>query len=132
MNWNNMIHGYFSASRNVLDAGWPNKMCKGNALKGTLAGLLIMASAMVSSGQALLATTHSPINGTITQIDVPMLYLHMRTDDGRLVDLAVANVDAIRAVRRGDHIRADVDDHGIVLNINKTLSPPRRISYSRG
>ncbi len=117
----------------ALNARWPTGACKGNALAGTLAGLLVVAGAMAAAtGQVQIPTTQGSISGTITRVDASTLRLHMRTDDDRTVDLMVANVDAMRAVRRGDHVRADVDDHGIVLNINTTLSPPRPISFSRG
>jgi len=125
------LYNRCAVALNAVANGWPAYSCKGNALAGVLAGLLV-AGTMAPSGQALLAMAHSPINGTITSIDPPTLRLHMRTDDGRRVDLTVANVDVMRAVRPGDHVRVDVDDHDIVLNINHTLSPPRPVSYSRG
>lgn len=46
--------------------------------------------------------------------------------------IAVANVDAMRAVRAGDHVRIDIDANGVALNINKTTIRPRPTSYSRG
>jgi hypothetical protein len=128
------MHRYFVTGRSVRGAGWPIRSCKGNALAGTLAGLVLVASALASSGHAPLpvATAHGSIHGTVTKIDAPMLRLHMRTDDDRRVDLTVANVDALRTVRRGDHVRVDVDDHDIVLNINTTLPPPRPMAHPRG
>jgi len=124
------LYNHWAVALNAVANGWPAYSCKGNALAGVLAGLLV--AGMASPDQALLAMAHSPIHGTITSIDAPMLQLHMRTDDGRRVDLAVANVDAMRAVRPGNHVRVDVDEHGIVLNITHTFSPPRPMSYSRG
>jgi uncharacterized protein YuzE len=38
----------------------------------------------------------------------------------------------MRAVRAGDHVRIDIDENGIALNINKTIVAPRPTSYSRG
>jgi len=58
----------------------------------------------------------------------------MQNDTGRQMQLAVAvaNVNALRTVRRGKHVRADVDDHGVLLNIHATPLMPRPVSYSRG
>jgi len=131
MDRSHILYNRCAVALNAVANGWPAYSCKGNALAGVLAGLLV-AGAMASSGQTQLAMAHSPIDGTIIRIDAPTLRLHMRTDDGRRVDLAVANVDAMRTVRPGDHVRVDVDEHDIVLNINHTLSPPRPMSYSRG
>ena len=131
MNWNSTAHRYFAAG-SVQGSGWPIRSCKGNALAGTLVGLLLVASALASSDHAPFATARSPIHGTITRIDAPALHLHMHTDDGQRIDLTVVNVDAMRTVRPGDHVRVDIDDHGIALNINTTLSPLRPMSYPRG
>ena len=75
---------------------------------------------------------HGPIHGTITRVDAPALRLEMRSDAGRRMQFAVANVDAMRAVRAGDQVRVDIDEHGAVLNIAKAIVTPRPISYSRG
>lgn len=91
-----------------------------------------MASAFSSSGQAPLTTIHDSINGTIAKIDAPALCLHMHSDTGQHMRIAVANVDAMRAVRAGDHVRIDIDANGVALNINKTTIRPRPTSYSRG
>jgi hypothetical protein len=72
------------------------------------------------------------LHGTITRIDAPALRLQMQSDTGRQIQLAVANVDALRAVRRGEHVRADIDDQGVVLNIHATPLMPHPVSYSRG
>jgi hypothetical protein len=48
------------------------------------------------------------------------------------MELLTANVDALRALRAGDHVRVDLDERGIALNINKTVPAPRPISYPRG
>lgn len=89
-----------------------------------------------SSGHAPLPTAHHPIqgpvHGTVTRVDAPNLYLSLRADDGHRVDLITANVDAVRALRAGDHVRVDLDEQGIALNINKTVSAPRPIFYPRG
>jgi hypothetical protein len=110
------------------------RACKGNALIGALAGLLLAAGTMMASasGQARMTAIQGPISGTITRMNLPTLRLHLRTDDDRTLDLTVVNVDAMRAVRRGEHVRVDLDDRGIVLNIDTTLSPPRPMSFSRG
>jgi len=121
-----------AVARNSVGNGWPGYSCKGNALAGTLAGLLVVASAFALSGQAPPTTIRGSINGTITKIDAPALRLRMHTDTGPSVHLAVANVDAMRAVRAGDYVRVDVDESGIVLNINKTTVTPRPTSFSRG
>lgn len=95
-----------------------------------------MTVTISSSGYAPLPTVYQPVqgpvHGTITRVDPPNLYLRLRDDDGQRVDLVTANVDAVRALREGDHVRVDLDDHGIALNISKTVSVPRPISYSRG
>lgn len=72
------------------------------------------------------------INGTIAKIDAPALSLRMQSDSGQYMYLAVANVDAMRAVHAGDHVRIDVDENGVALNINKTTITPRPTSFSRG
>jgi hypothetical protein len=122
----------FTRVWNSARKGWPIRSCKGNALAGTLAGLMLIAGAMAASEQATSAVRHGPIHGTITRVDAPALRLEMRSDTGRHMQLAVANVDALRAVRRGEHVRADVDDHGVVLNIHATPLMPHPVSYSRG
>jgi uncharacterized protein YuzE len=135
MNRSNTHYRRCAAVRNSVGKGrlgYPYKSCKGNALAGALAGLLLVASAFVSSGQAPSTTMRGSINGTIAKIDAPALYLRMQSDTGQHLRLAVANVDAMRAVRAGDHVRIDIDENGIALNINKTTVTPRPTSYSRG
>jgi len=120
--------------------GWPLRPCKGSALGVGFVGLLVaLLTAMVAiggSGQAAPETArhtiHGPIHGTIAKIDAPRLTLSLRADDGRHMDLITANVDAVRRLREGDHVRVELDDHGIALNINKTALAPRPIFYSRG
>ena len=111
---------------------WLVRSCKGNALAGALAGLMLVASAIGASEQAPLAMRHGPLHGTLTKIDAPALRLQMQSDTGRRIDLAVANVDAMRRVRVGDQVRVDVDENGVVLNIAKAIVAPRPSSYSRG
>lgn len=106
------------------------RVCNGSAMGVGFAGLLLLT--MWASDQAPLTPTHNPIHGTIARLDAPRLHLSLRDDDGRHVDLTTANVDAMRTLRTGDHVRVDLDGHGIALNINKTVSAPRAISYSRG
>jgi hypothetical protein len=118
--------------RERLGAGRFNGSCKRNALRAVLAGLLLTSGVVATSGQALFSTPPGAVHGTVLAADPPRLRLSVRTEDGRQVELAVANVDAMRAVQRGDHIRVDVDRHGIALNIHKTPSTPRPVSYSRG
>jgi hypothetical protein len=132
MDRSNTLYYRCAVTRNSVDKGWPGYSCKGNALAGALAGLMLMASAFASSGQAPPTTIRGSINGTIAKIDAPALSLHMQSDTGQLMRLAVANVDAMRAVRTGDHVRIDVDENGIALNINRTTVTPRPTSYSRG
>lgn len=132
MTRSNTLHNRCAAARNSAGKGWPGYSCKGNALAGTLAGLLLVASAFASSGQAPPTTIHGSLNGTIAKIDAPALCLHVQSDTGQHMRLAVANVDAMRAVRAGDHVRIDVDENGVALNINKTTVTPRPTSYSRG
>lgn len=95
-----------------------------------------MTITISSSGHAPLPTAHhptqGPIHGTVTSVDAPRLYLSLHADDGHRMELLTANVDALRALRAGDHVRVDLDDQGIALNINKTVSAPRPVSYSRG
>lgn len=95
-----------------------------------------MTVTIASSGHPLLPTAHhpnqGPVHGTLTRVDAPRLYLSLVADDGHRMDLLTANVDAMRALRAGDHVRVELDDQGIVLNINKTVSAPHPISYSRG
>lgn len=131
MNRSNTLYRRCAAVRNSVGKGWPGYSSKGNALAGALAGLLLVASAFASSGQAPLTTTRGSIDGTIAKIDAPALCLHMQSDSGQYVRLAVANVDAMRAVRAGDHVRIDVDENGIALNISRTTITPRPTSYSR-
>lgn len=128
----NKLHNRCAVARNSAGKGWPGYSCKGNALAGALAGLLVVASAFTPSGQAPSTTIRGSLNGTIAKIDAPALCLHMQSDTGQHMRLAVANVDAMRAVRAGDHVRIDVDENGVALNINKTTVTPRPTSYSRG
>ena len=111
---------------------WSIQRCKGSALEIALAVVMLAVSLVVASGQASLVRTQRPIQGTITYIDAPRLYFSVRTDDGRHADLAIANVDAIRPMRAGDHVRVDSDDHGMALNISKTTSAPHPVSYPQG
>ena len=74
----------------------------------------------------------SSIDGIIAAIDAPSLRLHVLTDNGSQLHLTVANVDAMRAVNAGDHVRLDVDGHGVVVNIQRTAVITRPIPYSRG
>jgi len=115
-----------------LGMGGPIKTCKGNALTGVLVALLLVASALAPSGWAPATATTRPVDGILATIDAPALYLHMRTDAGRQMHLTVANVDAMRTVRSGDHVRLDVDEHGVVVNIYRTALAPRPVSCSRG
>ncbi len=110
--------------------GRPSRLGKGSALAIGFAGLLVVA--LGASGQASLPTADQSIQGIILRIDAPRLYLSLRADDGHHVDLTSANVDAMRTVRAGDHVRVELDEHGIALNINKTVLVPRPIFYSRG
>lgn len=112
--------------------GRPIKPCKGSALEIALAGLILTTGVFIASGQASLWATQRQIQGTITRIDAPRLYFTVRTDDGRHADLAIANVDAIRTMRAGDHVHVDSDGHGVALNISRTPSAPHPVSYSRG
>ena len=124
---------YVDARNSVRkDNGSPGYSCKGNALAGALVGLLLVASAFVSSGQAPLTALRGSINGTIAKIDAAALCLYMQSDTGQHMRLVVANVDAMRAVRAGDHVRIEVDENGVALNINKTTVTPQPTSYSRG
>lgn len=132
MTRSNTLHNRCAVARNSAGKGRPGYSCKGNALAGTLAGLLVVASAFAPSGQAPPTTIRGSLNGTIAKIDAPALCLHMQSDTGQHMRLAVANVDAMRAVRAGDHVRIDVDENGVALNINKTTVTPRPTSYSRG
>jgi len=125
-----MVGGRIAAAGRGLGVGRPVRLGKGSALGVGFAGLLLLT--MWASGQASLPTTHQPIHGTIAKLDAPRLHLSLHADDGRRLDLTSVNVDAMRALRTGDHVRVDLDDHGIALNINKTVSIPRPISYSRG
>jgi hypothetical protein len=93
---------------------------------------MLIAGVIAVSEQATSAVQHGPIHGTITRVDAPALRLEMRSDTGRHMQLAVANVDAIRAVRAGDQVRVDIDEYGAVLGIAKAMLTPRPISYSRG
>ncbi|OGW67674.1 MAG: hypothetical protein A3H49_09105 [Nitrospirae bacterium RIFCSPLOWO2_02_FULL_62_14] len=108
------------------------RSCKGNALTGVMAGLLLVASALAPSDWAPATATTRPIDGILATIDAPALSLHMRTDAGRQMHLTVANVDAMRTVRAGDHVRLDLDEHDIVVNIYRTAPAPRPIPHSRG
>ena len=108
------------------------RSCKGNALAGALAGLVVVAGILASSGPVSLPTSLAAVHGTITKIDAPALRLQMQSDTGLQMQLAVVNVDALRTVRRGEHVRVDIDDHGAVLNIRATPLMPYPVSYSRG
>lgn len=124
-------------SRELFRKGWPAYSCKGNALKrnalvGALAGLVLVAGTMAASDRAPATMRQRPLHGTITRIDAPALRLCMQSDTGRQLSLAVANVDALRAVRAGDQVRVDVDANSVVLNITTATLTPRPISYSRG
>lgn len=123
-----------------MGSGWPVRPCKGSALAVGLAGLLVVTFTIGTSGHTPQSITnnqihgpiHRPIHGTITRVDAPRLYLSLYADDGRRVVLTSANVDAMRALQAGDHVRVDLDGQGIALNINKTVSAPPPIFYSRG
>ena len=93
-----------------------------------------MAGAIASSGQAPLTTMRGSINGTIAKIDAPALSLHIQSDTGQPMRLAVANVDAMTRVSTGDHVCVEVDQGGIVLNIQQTTPAPQRptLSYASG
>ena len=91
-----------------------------------------MAGALASSDRLPATVTTSSIDGIIAAIDAPALRLHVRTDTGRQLHLTVANVDAMRAVNTGDHVRLDVEGHGVVVNIHRTAVTTRPIPYSRG
>lgn len=134
MDRRNIFYNRCAIARSSVGKGWPGYSCKGNALAGALAGLLLVAGAIASSGQAPLTTMRSSINGTIAKIDAPALSLHMQSDTGQPLRLAVANVDAMRAVGAGDHVRVDIDENGIALNIQQTTPAPQRptLSYASG
>ncbi len=117
---------------NFFKTGQLVRSCKGNALAGALAGLVLAAGILVSSGPVSSPTPPAAVHGTITKIDAPALRLQMQSDTGLHLQLAVVNVDALRAVSRGEHVRADIDGHGAVLNILATPLMPHPMSYSRG
>lgn len=110
----------------------PIRSCKGNALTGVLAGLLLVASALAPLDWAPATATTRSVDGILATVDAPALHLHMRTDAGHQMHLTVANVDAMRTVRTGDHVRLDVDEHDVVVNIYRTSAAPRPTPYSRG
>ena len=132
MRQRNISHEKMNLTRLFPGKRWPIRSCKGNALAGLLAGLLLVASALASSDRVPATVTTSSIDGIIAAIDAPALRLHVRTDNGRQLHLTVANVDAMRAVNAGDHVRLDVDGHGVVVNIQRTAVITRPIPYSRG
>ena len=132
MGQGNIAHGKMGLARLFPGKRWPIRSCKGNALAGVLAGLLLVASALASSDRAPVAMPTSSIDGIIATIDAPALRLRLRTDAGRQLHFTVANVDAMRAVSTGDHVRLDVDGHGVVVNIHRTAVTTRPIPYSRG
>lgn len=136
MNRNRRIHGRIAGTGERLGVGWPVRPCKGSALAVGLAGLIVATLTVGTSGKLFPPTAinsiRGPIHGTITGVDTPRLYLSLYADDGRRVVLTSANVDAMRALHAGDHVRVDLDGQGIALNINKTVSTPHPVSYSRG
>ena len=132
-----MIEGRTSGTGENPQGGLPPKFGKGGALGMIgLAGLLVVAIAVGTADRTPRPITsdaiHGPIHGTITRVDAPRLHFSLHDDGGRRMDLTSANVDAMRALQAGDHVRVDLDGHGIALNINKTVSAPHPVSYSRG
>lgn len=132
MNRNHWIHGRIAGTGERLGVGWPVRPCKGSALGVGLAGLIVATLTVGTSGKLFPPTAINSIHGTITWVDAPRLHLRLHADDSRRMDLTTANVDAMRALQAGDHVRVDLDGQGIALNINKTVSTPPPIFYSRG
>jgi hypothetical protein len=110
-----------------------------HVLVGMLAGLLLaggLAASSVTSEpvESVPAPSLMSVSGTILRIDQPALRMSVHDDTGRHRHFAVANVDAMARVRAGDHVCVEVDQGGIVLNIQQTTPAPQRptLSYAGG
>lgn len=144
MNRNRRNHGRVARTGERLRLGRPTRLCKASAFGIGLAGLLWVTITIGTSARTPQPITdnpthgpihepiHEPIHGTITRVDAPRLYFSLYDDDGRPVNLTSANVDAMRTLQAGDHVRVDLDGQGIALNINKTVPAPYPVSYSQG
>jgi len=104
------------------------------AFAGMLAGLLLAGGAIASSTTSEPDMTLMSVSGTIMQIDPSMLRMSVHDDTGQHRHFAVANVDAMARLHTGDHVCVEVDQGGIVLNIQQTTPAPQRptLSYASG
>ncbi len=104
------------------------------ALVGILVGLLLAGGAIASSTKSEPDTTFISVSGTIMRIDPSALRMSVHDDTGQNRHFAVANVDAMMRVRSGDHVCVEVDQSGIVLNIQQTTPAPQRptLAYASG
>ena len=105
-----------------------------HTLVGVLAGLLLAGGMATSSIKSEPDTSLMSVSGTIMRIDQWALRMSVHDDTGRHRHFAVANVDAMAHVRTGDHVCIEVDQGGIVLNIEQTAPVPQRpaLSYASG
>jgi hypothetical protein len=104
------------------------------ALVGMSAGLLLAGGAIASSTTSEPDTTLMSVSGTIMKIDPSMLRMSVHDDRGQHRHFAVANVDAMARLHTGDHVCVEIDQGGIVLNIQQTTPAPQRptLSYASG
>jgi hypothetical protein len=60
--------------------------------------------------------------------------MSVHDDRGQHRHFAVANVDAMARLHKGDHVCVEIDQGGIVLNIQQTTPAPQRpiLSYASG
>ena len=101
---------------------------------GVLTGLLLAGGAVASSTKSEPDTTLISVSGTIMRIDPSALRMSVHDDAGQSRHFAVANVDAMTRVHKGDHVCVEIDPAGIVLNIQHTTPAPQRptLSYASG
>jgi hypothetical protein len=99
-----------------------------------LAGFLLAGGVATSAIKSEPDTPLMSVSGTIMRIDQAALRMSVHDDTGRQRHFAVANVDAMAYVRAGDHVCVEVDQGGIVLNIQRTTPVPQRptLSYASG
>jgi hypothetical protein len=105
-----------------------------HAVVGVLAGLLVAGGVAASSVTWEPDTSLVSVSGTIMKVESSTMRMSLHDDTGRQRHFAVANVDAMAYVRAGDYVCVEVDQGGIVLNIQRTTPAPQRptLSYASG
>ncbi|MGH7260725.1 MAG: hypothetical protein ACREI9_08605 [Nitrospiraceae bacterium] len=123
-----------SSLQGLLRQHGQHRSCWEHVFVGVLTGLLLAGGAVASSTKSEPDTTLISVSGTIMRIDPPALRMSVHDDTGRSQHFAVANVDAMTRVRKGDHVCVEIDPAGIVLNIQHTTPAPQRptLSYASG